>query len=118
VVGSGRSAPESLDPFLPSPKTSKPLPGPERHTYLCDADLRITEGDEVKVCAARLTVHHPRGWMGVAAGFEYDVDATEYPTFDERAEYVHRQVLAEFPSDEIISVFLLGTGESCFPELR
>jgi hypothetical protein len=72
----------------------------------------------VKVCAARLTVHHPRGWMGVAAGFEYDVDATEYPTFDERAEYVHRQVLAEFPSDEIISVFLLGTGESCFPELR
>jgi hypothetical protein len=91
--------------------TSKPEPGPERMTFKCDADIRISEGGEHQVCKARLTVHHPRGWMGVSAEFAYEVDCRQYPTFAARAEYACLQAVKEFPSDEIISVFLLGTGE-------
>jgi hypothetical protein len=49
--------------------------------------------------------------MGVEARFFYDLDSREFPTFEARAEQACLQVLQEFPSDEIISVFLLGTGE-------
>lgn len=91
--------------------TSKPEPGPERDTYRCDADIRISEGGEHQVCRARLTVHHPRGWMGVSTGFTYEVDSREFPTFASRAEFVCLEVMKEFPSDEIVSVFLLGTGD-------
>ncbi len=94
--------------------TSKPEPGPERNTFKCFADIRISEGEEHQVCKARLTVHHPRGWMGVSAGFTYEVDGREFPTFAARAEQACLEVIKEFPSDEIISVFLLGTGESAF----
>ncbi len=94
--------------------TSKPEPGPERNTFRCLADIRISEEEEHHVCKARLTVHHPRGWMGVSAGFTYEVDGREFPTFAARAEQACLEVIKEFPSDEIISVFLLGTGESEF----
>ncbi len=59
-----------------------------------------------------LTVHHPRGWMGVAAAFDFQLDSREYPTFDERAAKARLMTLDEFPDDELISVFLLGTGTS------
>ena len=92
--------------------TSKPEPGPDRHTYKCLADIRVSEGEEHQVCKARLTVHHPRGWMGVSAGFTFEVDGREFPTFAARAEHACLQVMKEFPSDEIISVFLLGSGDA------
>lgn len=95
--------------------TAKPEPGPEHDTYRCDAEIRVTEGSQRTVCPARLTVHHPRAWMGVEARFVYDLDSREFPTFAARAEQACLKVVREFPSDEIISVFLLGTGEAEFP---
>jgi hypothetical protein len=91
--------------------TSKPEPGPDRHTYRCDADIRIREGDHLQVDRARLLVH-PSGWMGVNAGFQYELDAATYPTFEARAEQACLWTIGEFPSEdgELISVFLLGTG--------
>lgn len=91
--------------------TSKPERGEAPDTFKCLATIRVAEGEEHHECPARLTVHHPRGWMGVDAGFHFEVDDREFPTFAARAEYACLQVLKEFPSDEIISVFLLGTGE-------
>ncbi len=92
--------------------TSKPEPGPDRHTYRCEADIRISEGDRRRVDRARLLVRHPSGWMGVNAGFEYHLDPAEYPTFEARAEQACLWTMEEFPSEdgELISVFLLGTG--------
>jgi hypothetical protein len=95
--------------------TAKPEAGPEHNMYRCDASIRVSEGDQSTTCAARLTVHHPRAWMGVEARFFYDLDSREFPTFEARAEQACLQVVREFPSDEIISVFLLGTGEVEFP---
>lgn len=95
--------------------TAKPEPAPQRSMYRCDADIRVSEGSQHTVCPARLTVHHPRAWMGVEARFVYDLDSREFPTFEARAEQACLQVVQEFPSDEIISVFLLGTGEADFP---
>lgn len=90
--------------------TSKPEPGPGPHTYRCDADVVVSEPGYRQVCRARITVHHPSGWMGVAAGFEYDLDHRVYPTFESRAEQACLWALEAFRSDEIISVLLLGTG--------
>ena len=94
--------------------TSKPERTEERNTFKCLATIRIAEGEEHCECPARLTVHHPRGWMGVAAGFRYEVDSREFLTFAARAEHVCLQVLKEFPSDDMISVCLLGTAEAEF----
>ncbi|NNC90994.1 MAG: hypothetical protein HKN80_00740 [Acidimicrobiia bacterium] len=94
--------------------TAKPEAGPEPNTYRCDAAIRVTEEGQRTTCPARLTVHHPRAWMGVEARFVYDLDSREFPTFAARAEQACLQVIQEFPSDEIISVFLLGTGEAEF----
>jgi hypothetical protein len=91
--------------------TSKPRPGSRQHTCLCDADLHITEGDHTEVFHEALTIHHPRGWMGVSAAFDYDLDSRDHPSFEDRVSHVRSLVLAEFPEDELISVFLLGTGE-------
>ena len=110
---------ESLSPVrrlrVEVESTAKPEPGPDRNTYRCDADIRVTEGSQRKVCPARLTVKHPRAWMGVEARFSYDLDSREFPTFEARAEQACLQVVREFPSDQIISVFLLATGETEFP---
>jgi hypothetical protein len=95
--------------------TAKPEPAPERNTYRCVAAIRVSEGSRNMTCPARLTVHHPRAWMGVEARFHYELDSREFPTFEARAEQACLQVVEEFPSDEIISVFLLGTGEVEFP---
>ena len=95
--------------------TAKPEPGPEHDIYRCEAAIRVSEGGHRTACPARLTVHHPRAWMGVEARFIYDLDSREFPTFEARAEQACLQVVHEFPSDEIISVFLLGTGEAEFP---
>lgn len=94
--------------------TSKPERGEDPDTFRCLATIRVMEGEERHQCSAKLTVHHPRGWMGVEAGFLFEVDDRELPTFAARAEYACLQVVKEFPSDEIISVFLLGTGEPEF----
>lgn len=94
--------------------TSKPESGSRLHTYECDVAIRITDGDDTTVCTERLEVHHPRGWMGVRAGFEYDIDARDYPSFWTRAECARRRVLEEFPPDELVSVMLLGTGDARF----
>lgn len=94
--------------------TSKPEPGPERHTFRCKAEIRVTEGNQALASKALLTVHHPRGWMGVSTEFRYQVDGQRFPTFESRAEHVTLATLKEFPSDDIISVFLLGTGEPEF----
>jgi hypothetical protein len=98
--------------------TSKPEEGPERHTYRCEAEIRIREGNHQRVDRARLLVKHPRGWMGVNAGFSYELDAAEYPTFEARAEQACLWTMEEFPSadGELISVFLLGTGTVEFEE--
>ena len=92
--------------------TSKPVHDEEHGVYKCDAEIRVVEGESRQVARARLSVHHPRGWMGVSAGFSYDLDAREFPTFAARAEEACLRVLKEFPSDEIISVFLLGSGDA------
>lgn len=52
--------------------------------------------------------------MGAAARFLYELDARHFSTFDERAAYAHSRALAEFPPDKMISVVLLGSGESTF----
>lgn len=93
---------------------AKPERGEEPNTFKCLATIRVVEGEERHECPARLTVHHPRGWMGVEAGFHFEVDDREFPTFEARAEHACLQVVKEFPSNEIISVFLLGTGEPEF----
>ena len=92
--------------------TSKPEPGPEPHTFRCEAEIRIREGEDRRVDKAKLLVRHKRGWMGVNAGFDYQLDAVEYPTFEARAEQACLWTLEEFPSEdgELISVFLLGSG--------
>ena len=92
--------------------TSRPEPGPDRHTYRCEADIRIREGERLRVDHARLLVRHPSGWMGVNAGFGYELDAEAFPTFEARAEQACLWTMDEFPSEdgELISVFLLGTG--------
>jgi hypothetical protein len=56
--------------------------------------------------------------MGVNAGFSYELDAAEYPTFEARAEQACLWTMEEFPSadGELISVFLLGTGTVEFEE--
>ena len=95
--------------------TAKPEPGPDRNTYRCEAAIRVREESRTTVCPARLTVHHPRAWMGVEARFYYDLDSREYPTFEARAEQACLRVLEEFPANEIVSVLLLGTGEVEFP---
>ena len=92
--------------------TSKPVHDEEHGVYKCDAEIRVVEGESRQVTKARLSVHHPRGWMGVSAGFSYDLDEREFPTFAARAEEGCLRVLKEFPSDEIISVFLLGSGDA------
>jgi hypothetical protein len=89
---------------------SKPELGSEPDTYRCDAEVRISEGTDRRVEKARLAIQHPSGWMGVTAGFSYELDARVYPTFEARAEQACLWALEEFPSDEIISVFLLGSG--------
>ena len=93
--------------------TSRPEPGPERHTYRCEADIQIREGNHRRFDKARLVVRHPSGWMGVNAGFSYELDPAEFPTFEARAEQACLWTMDEFPSEdgELISVFLLGTGE-------
>ena len=92
--------------------TSKPVHDEEHGVYKCDAEIRVAEGERSHVTKAHLSVHHPRGWMGVSAGFSYQLDEGEFPTFAARAEEACLRVLQEFPSDEIISVFLLGTGDA------
>ena len=94
--------------------TSKPVHDEKQGVYKCDAEIRIVEAENRQVTRARLSVHHPRGWMGVSAGFTYALDEREFPTFAGRAEEACLRVIREFPSDEIISVFLLGTGDSDF----
>ncbi|MCB2224720.1 MAG: hypothetical protein KQH83_11185 [Actinobacteria bacterium] len=89
---------------------SKPVRLEGRDRYRCEAEIRVTEGGREKVTRARLTVCHPRGWMGVFAGFVYELDTRRYPTFERRAEWARQRVLDEFPDDRLISVFLLGTG--------
>ncbi len=96
--------------------TNRPTPGPESHTFTCDVVVRVFEGTEEARYHEAVTIHHPRGWMGVAAGFEYDLDDRLFPTFADRAEQVRTLVLREFPTEELISVFLLGTGETQFAE--
>ena len=98
--------------------TSKPEPGPEPHTFRCEADIRIREGGHQRVDQAKLLVRHKRGWMGVNAGFAYELDAAKYPTFEARAEQACLWTLDEFPSadGELISVFLLGSGTVEFEE--
>jgi hypothetical protein len=49
--------------------------------------------------------------MGVAAAFDFDIDGEEYPTFEARAARARSLTLDEFPEDQLISVFLLGTGK-------
>lgn len=93
---------------------AKPEPESDRKTYRCDAEIRVSEGDHHQTCDAKLTVHHPRGWMGVEAGFIYELDVREFPTFEARAEAACLRVVSEFPADQIISVFLLGTNEADF----
>ena len=92
-----------------------------RHDEILRSEIEGASGHVVKTTGdgvlaafsrAQLTVHHPRGWMGVAAGFDYDIDPQEYPTFQERAECARRLALEEFPADELISVFLLGSGDT------
>jgi hypothetical protein len=102
----GRTVPVYVDVR----STSKPQQGDDRDLYINDVEITITEGDQTKVCPARLTVCHPRGWMGVFAGFIYEIDTRRYPTFEARAECARRRALDEFPEDELISVLLLGTG--------
>jgi hypothetical protein len=94
--------------------TSKPELGPEKNTYRCDAVIRVTEGTFRHETHARLTVHHPRGWMGVSTEFRYEIDSQLFPTFESRAEQATLATIKEFPTDEVISVFLLGTGEPEF----
>ncbi len=63
----------------------------------------------------RIEIHHPRGWMGVAARFLYELDSRKYPSFGARAERARELALTRFPADKIISVALLGTGEARHP---
>lgn len=63
----------------------------------------------------RIEIHHPRGWMGAAARFLYELDSRTYPSFEARVERAHELALTRFPADKIISVALLGTGETRYP---
>lgn len=94
--------------------TSKPEPEPgsDQHTYICDADIRVSEGSNQKLFKTRLIVLNPKGWTEVAAGFDYDIDSREYPSFEERADGARERALKEFASDELICAILLGTEES------
>lgn len=89
-----------------------PQPGTRRHTFRVQVEARITEGPNSTRRATMLTVHHPRAWMGIEAGFCYDVDSRVYPTFEERAACAYREAITEISSEEMISVALLGTGRT------
>ncbi|MDH3306527.1 MAG: hypothetical protein OEO77_03260 [Acidimicrobiia bacterium] len=100
--------------FVEVKSTTHPVPGKERHTFVCDAEVRVSDGpDEVRY-TTELTIHHPRGWMGVDGGFAYNIDTTKYPTFEQRAEYACNRAIAACASDQLISVALLGTGKPTF----
>lgn len=89
-----------------------PQPGPHRHTYVTDVEARIAEGPQTTRRATTLAVHHPRAWMGIEVGFGYDIDDRWYPTFNDRADYAYERALAEVASTDLISVALLGTGQT------
>lgn len=95
---------------------SRPVPGAENHVFVCDAVIRVAEGEDTTSFRARLSVHHPRGWMGVITAFDYECGDEDLPTFQERAAWACRRVLDEFPADAIVSVFLLGTGDTRLSE--
>ena len=96
--------------------TSKPEPGPERDSYRCAADIRISESADHQVCKATLMIRHLAGWMGVNAGFSYTLDGRDYPTFEARAEQACLWAISEFQSDENkgMALRLLGTGATDF----
>lgn len=98
--------------FVDVHSVAHPRPGPRRHTYVTEVEARITEGVQSARRATTLTVHHPRGWMGIEAGFGYDIDDRWYPTFTDRAGHAYEQALAEVASTDLISVALLGTGRT------
>ena len=79
---------------------------------MSDVAVRVCEEGRVVLFRDRIEVHHPRGWMGVAARFLYEIDARDHPTFEDRAEHAHRLALSRFPADRMISVVLLGTGDT------
>ncbi|MDH3194612.1 MAG: hypothetical protein OEM40_09870, partial [Acidimicrobiia bacterium] len=89
-----------------------PQPGPRRHTFRVQVEARIAEGDRSTRRATMVTVHHPRAWMGIEAGFGYDIDSRMYPTFEDRAACAFRHAIGEISSEEMISVALLGSGRT------
>ena len=84
----------------------------QHRLFVSDVVIRVFEGEESLTFYDRIEIHHPRGWMGAAARFLYEVDDRRFPTFDERAAHARRRARAEFPPDKMISVVLLGSGES------
>ncbi len=94
--------------------TSHPVPGAGKNTYECEADVRVTDGPDGRLYKTHLTIHHPRGWMGVEAGFVYLLDDVDFPTFGERADEAYRRSVAACSTDRLISVFLLGTGKPVY----
>ncbi|MBK5267591.1 MAG: hypothetical protein JJE47_09180 [Acidimicrobiia bacterium] len=100
--------------FVDVESTSRPVPGPKRHMFECDVDIRVSDGWDEKLYQTKLTIHHPRGWMGIEAGFAYNIDPREYPTFDERADIAYGRAVAALATDQLVSVAMLGTGKSIF----
>ena len=92
--------------------TSRPEPVSHHRLFVSDVVIRVSEDDRVSLFHDRIEIHHPRGWMGVAARFLYELDSRAYPSFEGRAERAHELALTRFPADRIISVALLGTGET------
>jgi hypothetical protein len=92
--------------------TSRPERVSHHRLYVSDVMVRVCEDDRALVFADRIEVHHPRGWMGVAARFLYEIDSRVYPTFEARAEHAHQLALSSFPANKMISVVLLGTGQT------
>jgi hypothetical protein len=82
--------------------------------FECDVDIRVSDGRDEKLYQTRLTIHHPRGWMGIEAGFAYNIDPREYPTFDERADIAYGRAVAALATDQLVSVAMLGTGKPIF----
>jgi len=95
--------------------TSRPEPVSHHRLFVSDVAVRVSEDDQAVLFHDRIEIHHPRGWMGVAARFLYELDARRYPSFKARAERAHELALTRFPADRIISVALLGTGEARYP---
>ncbi len=93
---------------------SRPEPVSHHRLFVSDVVIRVFEDDQSKLFQDRIEIHHPRGWMGAAARFLYELDARHFSTFEERAAHAHLRALAEFPPDKMISVVLLGSGESTF----